>query len=130
LSYVLVDTSAWIAFFHGEKDAVSRIDRLLGRGEAALSGPVYAELLSGARTRSAFEDLRSLLGSLEWLEEPPVAWDRVAETRFALARQGVQASLVDLLIAVTAVEAGTALLTRDKDFGRIARVLPLDVTVF
>jgi predicted nucleic acid-binding protein len=130
LSSVLVDTSGWIAFFRGDRDAVNRIDPLLRSGEAALSGPVYAELLSGARTRSAFEVLRSLLGSLEWLEEPAVAWDRVAEARFALARQGVQASLVDLLIAVTAAEAGAALLTRDRDFGRIARVLPLDVKVF
>ncbi len=130
MSRVLVDTSAWVAYFRGDKDAVKRIDPLLRRGEAALSGPVYAELLSGARTRSAFEELRALLGALNWLDEPPVAWDRVAEARFALARQGVQASLVDLLIAVTAAEAGAALLTRDSNFGRIGRVLPLDVTVF
>ena len=109
---------------------MSRIDGLLLRGEAALSGPVYSELISGARTRSAFEDLRTLLGSLEWLAEPAAAWDRVAEARFALARQGIQASLVDLLIAVTAAEDGASLLTRDRDFERISRIVPLDVTIF
>jgi predicted nucleic acid-binding protein len=130
VSLVLVDTSAWIAFFRGESAAVKRVDPLLREGEASLTGAVYAELLSGARTRSAFEDLRTLLRSLEWLEEPPGAWDRVAEARFALARQGVQAFLVDLLIAVTAAAAGAPVLTRDKDFGRVARVLPLEVTFF
>jgi len=130
VSLVLVDSSAWIAFFRGDAGAIGRVDPLLRDGRAAITGAVYAELLSGARTRSAFENLRTLLRSLDWLDEPPDAWDRVAEARFALARQGVQAFLVDLLVAVTAAEAGAALLTRDRDFSRVTRVLPLDVTVF
>jgi predicted nucleic acid-binding protein len=47
-----------------------------------------------------------------------------------LARQGAQLHLVDLLIAVTALHASHTLLTRDRDFSAIARVIPVEVELF
>jgi predicted nucleic acid-binding protein len=47
-----------------------------------------------------------------------------------LARTGVQAAIADLLIAITGLEAGHALLTRDRDFERIRQVVPVDVVIF
>lgn len=91
---------------------------------------MYAEVLSGAPTLAALARLRTLLRSLDWLSEPRDIWDRAAETRFALARRGHQASLVDVYLALSAAEAGHALLTRDTDFARIKEALPLEVTLF
>ncbi|MGA9523870.1 MAG: PIN domain-containing protein [Myxococcaceae bacterium] len=126
----LVDTSCWVDFFRGEAAARERVDPLLEAGTAATTGPVFAEVVSGARTQALFDSLAVLLRSLSWLEPGPNAWNRVAELRFLLARQGVQAHLVDLLIAVTAAEHGHRLLTRERDFTRITRVLAVDVTCF
>ncbi len=126
----LVDTSAWVAFFRGDADARKRVDPLLAEGRAALSGPIYAEVLSGAPTRAAQNRLRTLLRALRWLPEPAEVWDRIAETRFALAQQGYQAKLVDVMIALTAAESGVGLLTRDRDFQWIHRVLPLNLALF
>ena len=56
--------------------------------------------------------------------------DRVGAARFALARHGTPAHLVDLLIVITASSLEHALLTRDRDFARIARIVPLDLVVY
>ncbi len=130
MSDVLVDTSVWIAFFRGDRQAIARLDPLLRDDRAAVSGPIVAEVTSGARNPGAFRQLCARLGSLTTLEPPPDVWDQAATARFSLARQGVQAHLVDLLIALTASTAGHTLLTRDRDFAAIARVVPLDVELF
>jgi len=125
-----VDTSAWVAFFRGDAAAVRRIDPLLAEMQVAVTGPIYAEVLSGARTRDLQQRLRERLRSLLWLREPPDVWERIAEVRFQLARLGRQASLVDTMIALIAAEAACTLLTRDRDFDALARVLPLEHEVF
>ena len=89
-----------------------------------------AEVSSGALTLASFNQVRARLGSLNLLADPPDLWERVGVARFSLARQGVQAHLVDLAIAVTASVSDHAVLTRDKDFTAIARVIPLDLLAF
>jgi hypothetical protein len=130
LSPVLVDTSAWIDFFRGDRRAVARVDPLLAEGEAAVCGPTFAEVVSGAPTPGEMRRLQILLGALEWLEPPDGVWERVATARFALARAGTQAALVDLLIALTAASSGATLLTRDRGFLRIQAQVPLQLEVF
>jgi predicted nucleic acid-binding protein len=129
VSDVLVDSSVWIDFFRGLKSAVTRLDKLLADDRAAVSGPILAEVTSGALTIASFGQLRTRLRSLTVLADPPDLWDRVADARFTLARQGVQAHLVDVAIAVTASVSGHSVLTRNKDFVAIARVVPLDLDV-
>ena len=127
---VLIDTSAWVSFFHGDPAAVERIDPLLAEGAAAVCGPTFAEVVSGATSGREMRRLALLLRALAWVEPDADAWNRIAEARFALARAGIAASLVDLLIALTAFESGASLLTRDHDFSRITAVVPLSVEVF
>jgi predicted nucleic acid-binding protein len=127
LSDLLVDSSVWVEFFRGNERVVTRLDAALEADRVAVCGPVVAEILSGARSRREFETLRSAFEGVDLLPDPPESWSRIAETRFALARRGTQAALVDLLIALTAAEAGHTLLTRDSDFERIAAVLPVDL---
>jgi predicted nucleic acid-binding protein len=130
VSLSVVDTSAWISFLHGDAAAIRRIDPLLADGTAAITGPILAEVLSGAGSRAEFEYLRELLTGLERLPDPPELWDRIAEARYALARKGHQASLVDLAIAIGCLDGGHVLLTRDRDFRAISRVVPLELEVF
>ena len=127
MSDLLVDSSVWIDFFRGVRDVVRRVDAALARDRVAVCGPVVAEVLSGARTRADFARVKSAFEGLELLPDPSDPWTLVAEARFALARRGTQAALVDVLIALTAAEANHVLLTRDSDFPRIAAVVPLEV---
>ncbi len=127
MSDLLVDSSVWVEFFRGNPRVVARLDSALEADRVAVCGPVLAEVLSGARTRAEFERLRSAFEGVDVLPDPADAWPRIGEARFALARRGTQAALVDLLIALTAAEARHTLLTRDADFERIAAVLPVDL---
>ncbi len=126
----VVDTSAWVDFLRGERRAVSRVDRLLADGSAAVTGPIRAEVLSGARSSAQYEHLRRLFDGLVRVPDPAALWERVAEYRFALARGGFQAEIVDLGIAVTAFGGGHRLLTRDRDFERIRTVVPIELDLF
>lgn len=119
-----------MSFFRGDPKAVARIDQLLAEDAAAVCGPTFAEVVSGATSGAEMRRLGILLRALNWCELGADAWSRVAEARFTLARAGVSASLVDLLIALTAFESGASLLTRDRDFPRIQKVVPLSVEVF
>lgn len=126
----LVDTSAWIDFFRGDAKAVKRIDALLEQDAARLCGPVYAELLSGSRNKAEQNHLKTDFQAIPWITINETAWERAADVRFNLARIGEQCGLLDVLIAQTAVDGGARLLTRDRDFVRIARVLPVELEVF
>ena len=130
MSDVLVDSSVWIDFFRGERRTVARVDTLLVDDRAAVCGPIVAEVTSGTVDLATFHRVRTKLRALSVLPDPTDLWDRVGEARFGLARQGVQAHLVDLVIAVTANVRGHSLLTRDKDFTAIAKVIALDVDVY
>lgn len=130
MSLFLIETSAWVSFLRGDAATVQRVDPLLAERRVAINGPIYAELLSGALTREIQNQLKILLRSLHWIREPSDIWDRVAEARFTLARQGHQATLVDVMIAISAAEAGAVLLTRDRDFERISLALPLTLSLF
>ena len=126
----LVDTSAWIDFFRGEPKAVSRVDPALAQGEAAICGPIFSEVLSGVQTRARLDKLAGELRALEWVEAPGDIWLSVAQSRFSLARNGVQAHVVDLFIAHCALRDGCVLLTRAKDFAAIAQVVPIELELF
>jgi predicted nucleic acid-binding protein len=130
VSDVLIDTSAWIDFFRGSREASRRIDPLIAEDRAGINGVVYAEVLSGARDRPNFMRLRRSFRALGWVDEPAGMWDQVADARFALARTGFQAAIADLVIAITALQAGHSLLSRDRDFERIRAIVPVDLAVF
>jgi predicted nucleic acid-binding protein len=130
LSEVLIDSSAWIDFFRGEPEAVRRVDPLLAEDRGATTAIITAEVASGARTRAVFDKLVTTFSALSSLPDPDKLWPRVAELRFTLARQGFQADLIDLAIALTAAHSRHALLTRDRDFEAIARAVAIDLEVF
>jgi len=126
----VVDTSAWISFFRGDAAAIRRVDPLLAAGEVAVTGPILAEVLSGALSRAEYDRLRDLFWGLDRLIDPPELWERIAEARYSLARKGHQASLVDLSIALACLDGGHTLVTRDRDFRPIARAFSLELDVF
>jgi predicted nucleic acid-binding protein len=130
VSDVLVDSSAWIDFFRGAQEAVTRIDPLLADDRAATTAIIAAEVVSGARTRAVFEDLSDHFGALPATPLPEDLWQRVGETRFGLARRGLRCHLVDLAIAHAAAYAHQRLLTRDRDFEEIAAALGVELELF
>ena len=126
---ILVDTSAWIEFDRATGSATDR--RLLSLAEQghtiAATEPVLMEVLARAATDEARSRLLGLLTSCEWLALDPTADFTAAAKIFTDCRNdGVTPrGLIDCLIAAVAIRTGAALLTADRDFARMADVLPL-----
>ena len=69
--------------------------------------------------------MSKVLSAVELLPDPDGLWERVANARYRLARQGFQAGVADLVVAVCACHHHKALFSLDRAFSRIQGVLPL-----
>ncbi len=101
---VLVDTSAWIDFYHpkGDPQVKSHLAHALERDDVAVIAPIIVEVLAGARTD---EENRTLQDDLRGLRLLPLGWEEaVTAGTFArsLGRRGRRPPVVDLLIAAAA----------------------------
>jgi predicted nucleic acid-binding protein len=113
---ILVDTSAWIEFFRGRDPWASAVDEALATNEAALCGPIEAELRRGFAGERERRKVLPLLEGCHVLVQPEALWSEAGDLGFALRRRGVTPKTVDLLIAVYALSHSASLLTLDKDF--------------
>jgi len=114
---ILIDTSAWIAFFRGKGGVADRVDELIESDEAALCGPVVTELRRGLRGPAERRRVLPLLSACHDLEQPDDVWREAGELGFHLARLGATVKTLDLLIAAYALSHDVAVLTTDRDFG-------------
>lgn len=96
---------------------------MLARNEVVVCGPVIAELLAGTASEQA-EVLWLAVGSLPSAPLDDAVWREAGECAGELRRRGATVPLLDVVIAVTAVRAGAAVWTRDRDFVRVGGVLP------
>jgi predicted nucleic acid-binding protein len=125
MASVVIDSSAWIDFFRrASSPSAAALTALVRANLACITPLIRVELLSGTRTESEHRLLEDQLTSIPVLDEPDDFWNRVARSRFKLARRGVQSSVVDVSIAVMANIHGCAILTLDRQFGVIAKTIP------
>ena len=89
------------------------------------------ELLQGAKDEKEWGLLSDYLTTQYYLEASDNTWKAAARIYFELRRKGVTiSSPVDCCIAQIAMEHGTVLLHRDKDFEKISRIRPLKQEYF
>ena len=117
---ILVDTSAWVAFFRNQGSVAGSVDAALETGEAAVCGPVVTEIRRGLRPHERARVL-PLLAALPLLDQPDDLWVTAGVLGSHLSRQGVTVKTLDLLIATYALASRVPLLTTDADFRAIAR---------
>jgi len=124
----LVDTSAWVEFFRGRGRLAEDVDDLLQGNLVAVCGPIVTELRRGIRSSAERRRVLPLLGGCHYLDSPTNLWEEAGDLGFTLARAGVTAKSMDLLIAVHALGHGVTLLTRDADFARMRQAgVPLQL---
>ena len=120
----LLDTSVWVAYLRPGSPALTEaLHDYVERGEVLMCGPVLAEILAGARPDDR-EMLSGVLGALPWADLDRTSWASVGALAADLRARGETLPLTDLEIAVAAHSADAMLWTRDRDFERIAAVLP------
>jgi predicted nucleic acid-binding protein len=108
MARILIDTSAWIEFYHprGSAHVKQALQEALEHHEIALRAPIMIELLSGARTENDRELLQRDLETLIYLT---VRWEEAlaaAHLAWRLSRSGRRVPTTDLLIAGVALVHG------------------------
>lgn len=122
---ILVDTSAWIEFFHATGSKFDEaIQQLVSDGDdISVCALGLAEMLQGLSDDTECEKAkRSLMLFPIYLPSSADSYVRAADTHRECKRRGFKTTLNDCLIATTAIENNLALLHNRQDFDVIAEV--------
>lgn len=120
---VLVDTSAWVEFFNGnrspEREAVASL--LKGGDDVCTCGVIVAEVLQGLRRDAQRAKIEEFFREMTFLEAQGIDINvRAAALYRSLRKRGTTVrSTIDCLIAVLADENECAILARDRDLAAI-----------
>jgi len=123
----IVDTSVWIDVF---RDASSvrrdQLETMVDPDDVLLTPFTELELLQGCRDEEEWSLLAAYLETQEYIEPDRSTWAAAARIYFDLRRLGKTVrSPIDCCIAQVAIDNGTLLLHRDRDFEVIAEIRPL-----
>ncbi len=123
---MLIDTGVWIDWLcHRDTVETEQLDRLLDKGRAWLMPVIVQELLQGARSEAALEDLRHQFSNQPLLLPQPQTHIEAGALYTRCRWRGFTIrSPHDCLIAALAVEHNATLLTLDRDFEPIAIIEP------
>ena len=128
---MIADTSAWVEFLRGTGSAVHRRLRAEIEAGSDLVVPelVVMELLVGATDDAMARRLRTMLHSFDVVPLAPLvdSEDAAALQRRCRAVGQTVRSMVDCLIAATAIRLDRPVLHNDRDFARLATVSPLEL---
>jgi len=126
---ILVDTSVWIDFFNAADSAeAAQLRSFIVDGRPlTIPGLVLTEILVGVRTEAAATRLVRVLSAFDTSPEPDSTdYEKAAGLyRLCRARSVTIRSTIDCLIAQLCLRHNYELLSKDRDFARIADVAPL-----
>ncbi|MBA2534246.1 MAG: PIN domain nuclease [Rubrobacter sp.] len=125
----LVDTSIWIGYLGGRDTEVAKLfAEALERGyPVGLTGVIYQEVIQGVSSEREFKRVSEYLGSQTFYHPVDLieSYREAARMYFDCRRAGVTIrSATDCLIARIAIEHGLLLLHDDRDFEKMAEVVP------
>jgi predicted nucleic acid-binding protein len=115
---IAIDTSSLVAFLVGDLgDDVARIEAAMTTQELVIPPPVVAELYA----KPDRTELAPLLQDIPVMDLLEGYWERAGQSRRELLQRGVKAAFADSLIAQCCIDAGIALITRDRDYRHFER---------
>ncbi|MGH2799346.1 MAG: type II toxin-antitoxin system VapC family toxin [Solirubrobacterales bacterium] len=126
----LADTSAWIELLRATGSRVNLLTReAIAEGAIATTEPVVMELLAGAGSRDQQVRIRRLLAGAKLF---PIGglelWENAAAIHRRCRLGGAKIrSQLDCLIAAVAMREDVPVLHADRDFDRIALIVPVRV---
>lgn len=126
---IVVDTSAWIEFLRGTGSDAHRVlaSAVAELEDIGVPDVVRLELLAGAGTSARAQELRALLARFTALPAASPADHDSAAALYQAARRTGQTvrSLLDCLVAASALRIDGMVLASDRDFHVLADVSPL-----
>lgn len=109
----LLDTTALIDFFRGNKHVIALLEVLKEKAPLAACPITVAEVFSGAREKE-LPAIEQFLSSLQFYPIDYEASRLAGRWRYTYARKGITLSLTDSLIAAVAVRNNLVLVTANE----------------
>lgn len=127
---VIVDSDVWSEAFRKkgkESLSVLALRNLVNEGEIVMIGPIRQETLSGIKEIERYEKIREALRAFpsQRIDEP--TYEMAAAFFNLCISKGIQGSHTDYLICACAVKWKTSILTKDKDFTRYSKYIPIEL---
>ena len=125
----LIDSSAWI-FALGPRPLEvirARVEELVENNLAAITSPIFFELVSSEKNQAHSTLLAAHLSALHPFPLLPHEWAEAAEWTRAHRQKGHKLKTVDALIAYKAHKHHLTLVHADADMDRIASYAKLEV---
>ena len=130
---MIVDTSAWVEYLRKTGSPTHLALRASVRADQPIGIPaaVVMELLTGSRSDRRASELVQLLNRFEILEPDSLGVYLEAARIYRICRRAgfTIRSMIDCLVAATALGKGRPLLTRNRDFAVIARHTELELVI-
>ena len=121
----LVDSSVWIDYLNNNTSQA--VDKLIALERAGLMPLIYTEVLQGAKNQKMFDTYQFYLSAQNFyaLKDNKQSFEQSALIYSKCRKKGITIhSTIDCLIAQCAIEHDLILLHNDKDFVRMAGVVP------
>lgn len=116
LDKVLIDTSAWIEFFHQIEPCHSIVLQLMSEERICTMGIIVAELIQGAKSEKELAVLRDFVYVFPFLSDSQDNWQAAGELSFRLRHDGKAIGLADCYIAIVAKAEGATILSLEHHF--------------
>lgn len=123
MNVLVVDTSAWISFFSGKN--IPELEVGLREGRIHIPPIVVAELMSGTANSNEQKKLADFLRDLPICAVDLDHWLRVGVLRAKAKSQKLKLSTPDAHIAQCTLDLNGYLLTEDRVFERLSKLIPL-----
>lgn len=121
---ILPDTCAWIDYFKSTESKLgTALEQALAGEQVHVCGTVLYELVQGVKSEKEQALLQGALRALPYLEMTPPLWVKAARLSADLRKQGKTLPFSDLLIAALALENNLAVLTVDRHFKEIPKLV-------
>ena len=120
----LIDSSVWIDFLNNKTD--NSIDKCIALNQSGIMSLIYTEVLQGAK-QNKFDTYCAYLSAQPFytLKDGKTSYEQAAQIYRKCRKQGITIrSSIDCLIAQCAIENDLILLHNDKDFDKIASIIP------
>lgn len=127
---VIVDSDVWSVAFRkkGQKSPIVQALRgLVNDGEILMIGPIRQETLSGIRESERFEEIRDALRAFPSRKIDEPIYEMAASFYNLCRSKGIQGSHTDFLICACAVKWKASILTKDKDYARYSKHIPIEL---
>lgn len=132
---ILVDSSIWITYLNRKTtEETNELDRLMlsAKKKIAVADVIITEVLQGARNEKIYEDSKNTLLLFKVFSQNELKiYINAADIYRTCRNKGLTiCSTVDTLIASICLENNLELFTLDRDFLKIAKVVPLKLYNF